>query len=121
MTKTEFGDLFRRALNIAAANAEAKVAEPIPRSFKVELHAPGCAGRIVDLDEALSHIYLADDRFYRIIDLAVTQVRPDETVIFTRVSGHQPGDFDHTFDPSGYGPFKQIIAEHVTDRRVHSG
>jgi hypothetical protein len=121
MTKTEFGDLFLRALNVAADNAEANLAEPIPRSFRVELHAPGCAGRIVTFDEALSHLYLADDRFYRIIDLAVTQVRAEETVIFTRVSGHQPADFDHTFDPSGYGPFKQLLAEHVTDRRVHSG
>jgi hypothetical protein len=121
MTKAEFRELFLRALNVAADNAAAKLAEPVPRSFLLELHGAGCAGRIVNVDEALARIYLGDDRFYRIIDLAVTQVRLGETVIFTRVSGHQPADFDHTLDPSGLGPFKQILAEHVTDRRVHSG
>lgn len=121
MTKTEFRALFLRALNMAADNAAAKLAEPVRRSFPVELHAPGCAGRIVTVDEALTHLYLGDDRFYRVIDVAVLQVLPGETVAFTRVSRRQPAGFDHAFDPSGLGPFKQILAEHVTDRRVHSG
>ncbi|HVC60613.1 MAG TPA: hypothetical protein VND19_09670 [Acetobacteraceae bacterium] len=121
MTKTEFRELFLRALNIAADNAEAKLAEPVPRSFPVELHAPGCAGRVVNADEAAAQLYLGDDRFYRLIDVAVLRVLPDETVVFVRVSGHRPDSFDHSFDPSGMGPFKRILAEHVTDRRVHSG
>ena len=121
MTKPEFRALFLRALNLAADNAAAKLAEPIPRSFLVELHAPGCAGRVVAVDEAVTRLYLGDDRFYRVIDVAVLQVLPGETLAFVRVSGHEPAGFDHTFDPSGMGPFKQILAEHVTDRRVHSG
>ncbi len=121
MTKTEFRALFLRALNIAADNAEATLAEPVPRSFRVELHAPGCAGHIVAIDEALTHLYLGQDRFYRVIDVAALQVLPGETVAFVRVSGHEPAGFDHTFDPAGLGPFKQILAEQVTDRRVHSG
>jgi hypothetical protein len=44
-----------------------------------------------------------------------------EQECFARVSGHQPAGFDPTFDPSNPGPFKQIISEHVMDRRVHSG
>ena len=46
---------------------------------------------------------------------------PGKTVVFARVSGHEPASYDHTFDPAGLGPFKQILAEHVVDRRVHSG
>lgn len=121
MTKTEFRTMFLRALNIAADNAESKLVEPVPRSFLVELHGAGGSGRIVDPDEAVSRMYLGEDRFYRIIDLAVTQILPGETVVFTRVSGHPPAGFEDTFDPPGLGPFKQILSEHVADRRVHSG
>jgi hypothetical protein len=121
MTKTEFRGLFLRALNIAADNAEAKVAEPVPRSFLVELHAPDCAGRVLSVDDALTELYLGNDRFYRVIDVAVLQVLPGKTVVFARVSGHEPAGFDRTFDAAGPGPFKQILAEHVADRRVHSG
>ncbi|HTB43270.1 MAG TPA: hypothetical protein VK741_06560 [Acetobacteraceae bacterium] len=121
MTKTEFHELFLRALNIAADNAEAKLAEQIPRSFVVELHGAGCDGRSVPVDEAVTRIYLGGDRFYRIIDVAVTEILPGKTVVFARVSGHEPASYDHTFDPAGLGPFKQILAEHMVDRRVHSG
>lgn len=121
MTRIDFRTLFLHALNIAADHAEAKLAEPVPRSFRVELHGAGCAGSIISFDEALNRLYLDEDRFYRLVDLAVTQVLAGETVIFARVSGHTPGPFANTFDPSGPGPFKQIAAEHVIDRRVHTG
>jgi hypothetical protein len=121
MTKAEFRALFLRALNIAADNAEAKLVEPVPRVFLIELHGAGCSGRIVDVDAAVDRLYLGNDRFYRVIDVAVTKILPGETLIFTRMSGHPPAGFERTFDPSGLGPFKQILAEHVADRRVHSG
>src|ERR1700685_4136850 len=121
MTKTEFAALFLRALNIAADHAAAKTAEPVPRSFLIELHGAGCPGRVVTVDEAVSRIFLDEARFYRIIDVAVIQILPGETMVFTRVSDHLPAEFEHTFDPSGLGPFKPILSEHVADRRVHSG
>jgi hypothetical protein len=121
MTKSEFRALFLRALKVAADNAEAKLAEPVPHEFAVALHGAGHTGQRINVDEAVSLIFLAENQFYRIIDLAVTEVLPGETVVFARISGHQPGDFAHTFDPTGLGPFKQVLAEHVADRRVHSG
>jgi len=121
MTRADFRTLFLRALNAAADSAEAKLAEPVPRLFRVELHGAGCAGSIISVDEAINRLYLADDRFFRIVDLAVTQVLSDETVVFARVSGHAPGPFANTYDPSDLGPFKQIAAEHVIDRRVPTG
>lgn len=60
----------------------------------------------------------------RVVDafeLAVTQVLPDETVVFARVNGHPPLAFAKTFDATDPGPFKQIIAEHGIDHRVHTG
>ncbi len=75
----------------------------------------------MNLDEALDHIYLGDDRFYRIIDVAIKEVLPAESVAFLRVSGHPPDEFSKTWNPSSTGPFKQILAANIEDRRVHAG
>lgn len=116
MTKKQFGDLFERALNLAAGNAERQRGKPVPRTFLIELHAPRSAGRVLSVEEALDHLYLGDDRFYRVIDVAVKQVSLRESVVFARVSGHTPAEFDKTWDPSGLGPFKQILAAKIDDR-----
>ena len=121
MTRTDFRTLFLRALNLAADNTEARLADQVPRSFLVELHGAGRTGAAIIVDESLNNIWLGGDRFYRVINLAVTQVLPDATVVFARVSNHPPAPFGQTFDPTGLGPFKQIVAEHVIDRRVHTG
>lgn len=121
MTKKDFLQLFLRAMNSAADNAEQKLGKPISRSFVVELHAPASPGRTASVDEALDKIYLGSDRFYRIIDVAIKELLPGETVVFVRVSGHPPAEFSKTWDPSALGPFKQIFAEKIDDRRVHAG
>lgn len=120
MTKNDFRELFRRALNIAAENGEEKLAKPIPRSFVIELHAPGSSGDVVSVDEALDRIYLGSDQFYKIIDVAIKELLPEESVAFVRVSGHSPDEFSKTWNPSELGPFKQIIAEKIEDRSVRT-
>jgi len=120
MTKNDFRELLLRALNSAAENAEAKLAKPVPRSFVIELHAPGSTGRTVSLDEAVEQIYLGSDRFYRIIDVAIKELLPGQSVVFVRVSGHPPTEFSKTWDPASLGPFKQIIAEKIEDRSVRT-
>lgn len=110
MIKSDFRQLFLSALTTAAENAEKKIAHAIPRSFVVELHAPDSPGLRVSFDEALVQLYLGDDRFYKIIDVGVKELLPRETIVFVRVSGHQPTGYDGTWDPSGSGPFKQIVA-----------
>jgi hypothetical protein len=115
MTKNEFRELFLQALNGAAENAETKFAKPIPRSFVIELHAPGSLGRTLSVDGALDQIYLGSDRFYKIIDIAIKRLLPGESVAFVRVSGHSSVELSKTWDPSGLGPFKQIIAERIED------
>jgi hypothetical protein len=116
MTKNDFRDLFIRALDGAAADAEARLAKPIPRSFVIELHAPTSAGRRMSVHDALDHIYLGDDRFYKIIDVAISGLSPRKSVAFVRVSGHPPTAFSQTWDPSNLGPFKRMIAERIEDR-----
>ena len=121
MTKDGFRELFKRALNIAADNAEARLAKPIPRSFEIELHAPGSPGRRIGLDEALDRIYLGDNRVYRIIDVAITGLRPGGSVAFARVSGHPPAEYGMTWDPAELGPFKQLLAEEVENNNTGGG
>jgi hypothetical protein len=116
MTRSEFRELFQRALTQAAENAQAKFSKSIPASFRIELHAPGFSGRLVNVEEALDQIYLGEDRFYRIIDIAIKEVRLREAVVFLRVSGHPPDVFSKTWDPSGTGPFKQILASDIGTR-----
>lgn len=121
MTKNDFRGLFLRALSTAADIAEEKLGKPIQRSFVIELHSPEYPGRTVSVDEALDQIYLGSDRFYRIIDVSIKELLPGEAVAFVRVSGHPPAEFSETWDPSTLGPFKQIIAEKIAERRPHAG
>ena len=109
MTKKEFGKLFTLALNTAAANAENKLARPIAHSFLIELHAPGSSGLHMTIDDAIDRIYLGNDLFYKIIDLTIKELLPEKSLAFVRVSGHQPVPFEKTWDPSGTGPFKQLL------------
>ena len=120
MTKDDFRKLFLAALNKAADNAQEKLGKPISHSFMIELHAPTSPGLTVSVDEALDQIYLGSDRFYRIIDVAIKKLLPGEAIAFVRVSGHPPAEFSETWEPSALGPFKQIIAEKIDDRRVHT-
>jgi hypothetical protein len=119
VTIEEFRELFQRALNIAADNAEANLPKSIPRSFLVALHSFGYDDKLLSVDEAVDKMYLGNDRFYRIIDVAVIEVSLNDSVVFVRVSGHAPGPLGATWDPTGSGPFKQLIAEKIVDRRVN--
>jgi hypothetical protein len=119
MTNSGFRLLLQRASNVAADNADAKVGQTIARPFLIELHAPGSSARLVRSDEALNHINLGQGRFYRMIDVAIKEVSAEESVAFVRVSGHKPDHFNTTWDPAGPGPFKQILAANLVDRRVH--
>ena len=64
----------------------------------------------MSIGQALDHIYLGRNRFYRIIDVAIRRVLPKKSIAFVRVSGHPAGPFNQTWDPTDLGPFKQIIA-----------
>jgi hypothetical protein len=121
MTKGEFRQLFLQALSAAAENAEARLARPIPRSFMIELHAPNSSGQTVSVDQALDQIYLGRGRFYRIIDITIQRLLPGRSVAFVRVSGHTPGPFSQTWDPSDLGPFRQIIANTIESPRIDAG
>ena len=114
MNKHNFKELFAKALEAAAINAESKLHLSVPRIFEIELHGGGYSGIMLTPDEALEILYLGDSLFYRIIDIAVIAVFPSQTRVFVRTSGHSPSTFDKTWNqPQGSGPFKQILTQKI--------
>jgi hypothetical protein len=121
MTKSEFRQLFLQALDAAAENADARLGIRVPRSFDIELHAAGASRQAMSIGQAVDQLYLGDDRFYKIIDVAIRRVLPRKSVAFVRVSGHPPGPFSQTWDPSDLGPFKQVIVTTIEQSPVGPG
>lgn len=118
MTKHEFRNLFLKALKSATRVADERLGKRIPRSFLIELHAPTSTGEVMTVDQATDRIYLGPDTFYRIIDIAIQKVLPHQTVVFVRASGHAPSSFDETWEPTRFGPFKQILAQTIEDEGI---
>jgi hypothetical protein len=68
----------------------------------------------LEVNQATDALYLGEDLFYRIIDIAVIEVHSQVTLLFVRASGHAPTVFEHTWnDPPGSGPFKQLLAKTI--------
>jgi len=118
-TRVDFLLLLQEALNLAADNAEAKLQKPIPRSFLIRLHAFGLDDHLLSVDDALDKLYLGSNRFFRIIDVAIVEIRPDASIVFVRPSGHQPDAWSTTWGPTTHGPFKQIISDKILDFGAH--
>jgi hypothetical protein len=116
MEKAEFKQLFLRALGTAAENAEMKLKRPIPRSFIIELYSITSSGTRLSIDDTIEKLYLGENSFYKIIDVAIKELLEIQSVAFVRVSGHAPSTFNKTWDPSNMGPFKQIISDKIEDK-----
>lgn len=117
MTKDEFSQLFQQALETAAQNAERVLQRQIPRQFAILFHGASHSGQVysgqqLTVETALESLYLGADRMYRIIDVVVQEIDGDLTKVFVRPSGHPPvTSLEETWNqPSGMGPFKQIMA-----------
>ena len=116
MDEVEFARLFQSALEQAVKNAERTFARPFPRKFLVELNVGDNQGQIVEPAHAAAALFIAPDKFYKIIDVCVKAVQSGSTIFFVRPSGHAPIPHSGTFDPHGDGPFKQIEALTVEER-----
>ena len=112
----EFRDLFAVTVETAINNAEMQLDKPIPRQYEISFHGFGYSGEIVTFDEATKALYINENNFYRIIDVAVQKVTPSVSQVFVRVSGHPPVPFSQTWNtPVGNGPFKQLIASNIEE------
>jgi hypothetical protein len=116
MNKAEFAGLFLSILEQVGKKTEQKLGKPLPKKFLVELHFGEYQGRIVEPADAAVALFVAPDKFYKIIDVCVRAVQSGSTVFFVRPSGHAPVPLSETFDPHGDGPFKKIEALTIEDR-----
>lgn len=114
MNREEFHELFYASLDKAAQIAEVKTGREVPRNYRLMLHGANYPGVLFSPEEAFEILYLGNEQFYLLIDLGVMNVSGGLTTIFTRVSAHDPGPFDSTYNqPKGSGPFKQLIPKEV--------
>jgi hypothetical protein len=109
MTRAEFHRVFRRAIEAALSFADGELPQPAPRTVEVELHGAGNRGQVMTADDAADRLFIAPDRFYRIVDVGVKAVSRTRTTVFVRASDHALGTWQETWDPDGDGPFKQIL------------
>jgi hypothetical protein len=112
MNKQEFCDLYYLCLEEAVVNAECHNAVTLPRQFEIEFHGLGFSREFMDADLACDFLYLGDDEFVFLVDLAVMRATEDLTTVFLRVSDHtHTTRFEETFNyREGRGPFKQLIS-----------
>lgn len=114
MNKRDFTQLFAQALETATQHAEKKLGYRLPRSYQIRLYGAGCSGNLLEVSCALEKLYLNEKQFYRVIDLSVTRVNPQNVTVFVRVSGHRPVPFAQTWNTQlGNGPFKQLISQQI--------
>lgn len=104
MTKDEFAELFKRAVKLAAGRDV--FAET--RRIEFEVHGAGYGKRYLDFTDSLDALYIDERKFYRFIDLMVKKFDEERILFFCVVSGHDPVDFQSTFDPNNFGPFKVL-------------
>src|SRR5215510_2921888 len=114
MTKSEFRLLLEQALEEAARNTSKRLGYEVPRQFIILLHGAGDSGDPMDTETAVDQLYLSEDRFYLIIDVAIIHVHSHHSIVFVRASSHDPGPFAQTWNnPLGNGPFKQLIVNEI--------
>ncbi len=114
MDRQKFKLLFENALLQAIGNAEQQLGRRIPDAIEIELHGANHRGDVLDVPSATDALYLGEDLFYRVVDIAVIEVGNSRTKIFVRASAHRPGSFDQAWnDPPGMGPFKQLLSQEI--------
>lgn len=110
MNKEAFKALFNQALLKAATKAESQWQLSLPRSFMFDLNAFGYSGPLLTFEQTVDRIFISEDKFYRVIDVAITGVHPEYAVVFIRVSGHSPSSFSDTQNPKELGPFNVMVS-----------
>src|SRR4051794_32559016 len=73
VTRDGFDHLFETQLEAATLIAEQRIGRSLPRAFRIRLYGPGHPrGEPITKEQALAVLWLGADRFFRIIDLAVS-------------------------------------------------
>ena len=112
MERKEFKKLFEEALEKAVVAQEEIQQRKLPRKLEVEFHGQGVSKELVDVELATDLLYLGENEFVYVVDIAAIGANSTITRIFVRASGHQPREkFEDTYNyAEGSGPFKQMIS-----------
>jgi hypothetical protein len=105
MDKERFGELFQEAIRRAL-----KLADLFPTTTKplVEFYGKPNPRNPITMEQALDHLWLSPDRFYRVVDVAAFLGENDPPVIFVRPAGFDPEPFSETYNPNDLGPFQAM-------------
>jgi hypothetical protein len=116
-----FRALLLDALERATSAAESQFTRTLPRNFGILRGSPRADGRRIGVEKALAELWLNEERFYLIVDVAVVEASVSTTWLWLRESGHPPGAFDKTWNqPMGAGPFKIMLPERIRDGDVET-
>lgn len=117
MTKKKFAELFATVIERAIAEAERSVGHNLSNHVEIKLFGASYSGQTLNLPSVIDVLYLDEHRFYKLIDVAVMESDKYSTYLFVRVSDHEPGTWEDTYDPyNGMGPFKLLIPSEVIVR-----
>lgn len=109
MNRGEFGQLLDRAIELALNSAREDLGQEVPGSVRIKLYGAGHSGDILDRDSALDTLYISPRTYYRIIDIGFMGAYDGKSLLFVRVSSHEPAEFAKTWNtPEGMGPFKVL-------------
>jgi hypothetical protein len=108
MTKSEFSRLL--VDNVERAVRLWNVDRKTPGEWSFELSGLGADPRVLlGLSDVIDKLYIAENTFFRIIDIGIKRLAPGGYSVFVRPSGHAPGAWSDTWNtPKGNGPFKVL-------------
>ncbi|MDQ6907303.1 MAG: hypothetical protein M3176_10780 [Chloroflexota bacterium] len=114
MSKNDFADLFRSALASAVRNTEQRLGKRLPGTLLIDMHTPRPPFDPMDVDTALDRLWVEEDRFRWVIDVAVVAYSVNSTFLFVRPSDHHSVPLERTMMyPDREAPFQQMIAATV--------
>ena len=112
MTRDEFKKLFETELEKAIVAQEEIQGRKLPRNFEIEFSGQGVSKELIDVDLATDLLYLGEDEYVYLVDVAAIAANSRITRFFVCASGHHSRPtFDKTYNyEQGTGPFKQLIS-----------
>jgi hypothetical protein len=114
MNMHDFGQLLREKLNEAVDLGERSLGKQIPRNLMILRDSPKSDERRISVEQAISELFVSDDKFYNTIELTVVEVSPTTTWIFADEKGDSTNSFDKTLNqPPGSGPFKPLMSNKI--------
>ena len=106
MTKSAFTQLFLKALEDAAIQAEEAFDKTIPRTFEILVHSHG----VMSIDDALDYLWVDETHFYIVTTMFIAKMSQDVATAWVHHSGHAPGTWEQTWnEPPGMGPFHVVL------------